>query len=125
MQRGLSLLLLLIALTLGINRIAIADAAELQIKQNSSGECVAPVEEMRRNHMGLLFKQRDQVVELGIRDKKFSFDRCISCHGSQDAVGNYVPINAKGEFCQSCHAYASVRIDCFECHASVPDKAMK
>ncbi len=26
-------------------------------------------------------------------------------------------------FCQSCHSYASVKIDCFECHASKPERA--
>jgi hypothetical protein len=25
---------------------------------------------------------------------------------------------APGDFCVSCHTYAAVRIDCFECHAS-------
>jgi hypothetical protein len=27
---------------------------------------------------------------------------------------------ARTDFCVSCHAYAAVKIDCFECHASKP-----
>ena len=27
---------------------------------------------------------------------------------------------APGDFCLSCHSYAAVKIDCFECHSGKP-----
>jgi hypothetical protein len=30
-------------------------------------------------------------------------------------------VTAQGQFCQGCHAYTAVKIDCFSCHASVPE----
>ena len=104
--------------------VALAESGP-KIKLNATGDCVAPVDEMRRNHMHYLFEQRDLVVKHGIRDPEFSLDRCIRCHGSQTAEGQYIPINAAGEFCQGCHAYASVRIDCFECHSTRPARDPK
>jgi len=78
-------------------------------------QCVAPPAVMRRNHMDYLKHQRDDTVHGGIRGAKFSLKGCIDCHASQKT--NSV---AKDEsnFCVSCHAYAAVKIDCFECHTS-------
>ena len=121
---SVSVLWLVVVLTLFGGGLAFAAEFGPVIKMNASGECVAPVEEMRRFHMQVLFDQRDRVVKQGIRDRTFSFDQCIRCHGSQNASGDYIPINNEGEFCQTCHAYASVKIDCFDCHANVPDSAM-
>ena len=36
-------------------------------------------------------------------------------------VPGAIPVNAPGQFCESCHTYAAVKMDCFECHATVPD----
>lgn len=96
-----------------------ADVALPEISKGKGDTCVAPVEIMRRDHMKILFAQRDRVVLNGIRDSKESLTRCIFCHSKKDQNGNSIPINAPGEFCESCHAYTSVQIDCFQCHAAV------
>ncbi len=90
--------------------------------QASRGEqCVEPTDVIRRNHMKFLLHQRDETMHRGIRTTKHSLKNCISCHASKDDNGKYIPINAEGEFCQSCHAYAAVTLDCFQCHATVPE----
>ena len=83
-------------------------------------QCVAPVDVMRRDHMTLLFHQRDRTVYFGERATPYSLTGCLSCHTQKDARGAYIPINAPGQFCQSCHSFVSVNMDCFECHATTP-----
>lgn len=82
--------------------------------------CVEPVEVMRKDHMEFILHQRDETVHKGIRTTKYSFTECINCHVVRD--DNQMPVNHKSEkhFCNSCHTYASVQIDCFECHSSTP-----
>jgi hypothetical protein len=76
--------------------------------------CVAPVEEMRRDHMKMLFHQRDRTMREGIRATRFSLKNCIACHASRKTGS----VLGKDGFCASCHAYAAVKIDCFECHSA-------
>jgi hypothetical protein len=78
-------------------------------------KCVADPAFMRRNHMDLLRHQRNETVHLGVRDARASLKGCIACHAS--AATGSVAIG-KTDFCVSCHSYAAVTIDCFECHAS-------
>lgn len=82
--------------------------------------CVAPVEWMRRNHMMALKHQRDQTVHEGERGAKFSLKDCVSCHAVSGNDGRPVSVSDPKHFCRSCHDYAAVHIDCFECHASRP-----
>jgi hypothetical protein len=82
--------------------------------------CVAPTDIMRRKHGEFLLQQRDKTVREGIRTKRFSLVGCIECHASTDEKGKPIPINAPGQFCQACHTYTSVSIDCFQCHATTP-----
>jgi len=77
--------------------------------------CVADPAFMRRNHMDLLRHQRNETVHLGVRDPRASLKGCIGCHAST-ATGSVAV--AKTDFCVSCHSYAAVTVDCFECHAS-------
>jgi hypothetical protein len=86
-------------------------------------ECVEPVDVMRRRHMDFLTHLRDKTVHQGIRGERHSLIDCVACHAQKDQTGAYIPINDEGQFCQSCHAYAAVRIDCFECHSSIPEAA--
>ena len=73
---------------------------------------------MPRNHMKLLKHQRDDTMHGGIRTGKYSLKECVACHASQSNQS----VNAEaGNFCQSCHVYAAVKIDCFECHTNKPD----
>lgn len=79
--------------------------------------CVEPVEIMRREHMHLLDQQRDRTVIDGERDGKHSLVGCMDCHNPVDANGQAASYGDAQHFCSECHAYASVKIDCFECHA--------
>jgi hypothetical protein len=75
-------------------------------------KCVEPTEQMRRNHMDYILHQRDETMHRGIRTTKHSLKNCVNCHAS----GKTGSVLGSDGFCSSCHAYASVRIDCFECH---------
>jgi hypothetical protein len=87
------------------------------IERGKGDKCVKDVEFMRKNHMTLLKHQRDETVRNGIRTKQFSLNGCIDCHASQK-TGRVV--GSDENFCQGCHSYAAVQLDCFECHASKP-----
>ncbi|MDH3386578.1 MAG: hypothetical protein OEN02_01630 [Gammaproteobacteria bacterium] len=93
--------------------IAIPDPA----KPLSADKCVEPVEIMRRDHMEFLLHQRDETVIDGERGSKYSLVGCMNCHNPAGADGKVVRYEDPQHFCAECHAYASVRIDCFECHA--------
>ncbi|MEM7258233.1 MAG: hypothetical protein AAF404_12705 [Pseudomonadota bacterium] len=84
-------------------------------------QCVADTDTMRKDHMSLLNHQRDETVIEGIRGKPFSLVGCVNCHAQRDSSGQAIRIDAEGQFCESCHTYASVKIDCFTCHAALPE----
>jgi hypothetical protein len=83
--------------------------------------CVEPTEYMRRYHMELIEHQRDATVHGGIRSTKHSLADCVACHVSTTAQGEVRPIQEKEQFCGACHAFAAVTMNCFGCHASVPN----
>lgn len=72
---------------------------------------------MRRDHMKMLKHQRGETLRGGVRGGKYSLKACIACHASQTT--NSV-VASETNFCQSCHNYAAVKIDCFDCHNSKP-----
>jgi hypothetical protein len=82
--------------------------------------CVEPTEDMRANHMKYLLHQRDATMHEGIRTKQHSLHECINCHVSDAADAPRV--DSEKHFCNSCHTYAAVNIDCFQCHADRPVK---
>ncbi len=86
-------------------------------------QCVEPTPYMRRHHMELILHQRDKTVHEGIRSKKYSLAACIDCHVARGDGGREVPVNAEGQFCDSCHDYVGVSLTCFQCHATVPTPA--
>jgi len=86
-------------------------------------ECVEPEAEMRRNHMKYILHQRDKTMHEGIRTRQYSLEECINCHASKDENGKYVRIEDTRHFCATCHTYAAVHIDCFQCHSDVPVRA--
>lgn len=81
--------------------------------------CVEPTAVMRRDHMEFLNHQRDDVVLDGVRRERHSLSGCIDCHSQRGSDGAPIPIDAKGQFCETCHAYAAVKLDCFSCHSAV------
>jgi hypothetical protein len=85
------------------------------------GQCVEETQWMRNNHMQVLLHQRDETVHQGIRDGKYSLKNCIECHAS--TKDNSV-IGRADSFCEGCHRYEAVKIDCFECHSSKRSSAL-
>lgn len=96
------------------------------------GQCVADPAFMRRNHMVMLKHQRDDTLRRGNRTGTASLKACVACHVSPASASASVNAGVSAgagagaatpatHFCQSCHAYAAVKIDCFECHASTPE----
>jgi hypothetical protein len=83
------------------------------IKIEAEGHCIAPTDQMRRDHMEMLKHQRDKTLREGIRGAKASLNGCIECHASKN---NGSVIGSKDNFCQSCHDYVSVKLDCWGCH---------
>ncbi len=77
-------------------------------------ECVLPVDLMRDTHMQLLNEWRDLVLRTADRSfdvkiagkeyQKSLMNTCMQCHTS------------KKKFCDQCHAYASVKPYCWDCH---------
>ena len=115
-----SLLLAVVSLTATAESATIPSSPS--ITKGEGDACVEEVSYMRKNHMELLNHQRDDTMHKGIRTKKHSLNNCVSCHAKKDDKGQYIAINAEKQFCQSCHTYAGVSIDCFQCHATKPAK---
>ncbi len=101
------------------------DGVRSSISPNAGDSCVRETSWMRRNHMELLQHDRDRTLRQGIRSVDGSIKGCVECHVQQDDHGNTVAINAENQFCSSCHAFTSVSIDCFECHATTPDSVKR
>jgi cytochrome c553 len=108
-MRNLLLILLLVALP------AWADSLAPKLDIGKGGQCVEDPAFMRSNHMRLIVHQRDETVRKGIRGSKYSLANCVDCHASKD---NNSVLGSNRNFCQGCHVYAAVKIDCFECHSS-------
>ena len=89
-----------------------------KVKIEKGEKCVEPTAEMRRNHMKMLLHQRDKTMHQGIRTIQHSLKNCIDCHANPKTNS----VIGKDGFCESCHSYAAVSIDCFECHSSAPQK---
>ncbi len=81
--------------------------------------CVEPTDVMRRDHMDMLMHQRDETVHEGIRTRKHSLEECLECH-VPPKTEKTVRIDSREHFCNSCHSYAAVEVDCFQCHAEQP-----
>ncbi len=90
---------------------------------SQTSQCVEPVEVMRHQHMQLIKHQRDLTMHQGIRGTQHSLVGCINCHATPGADGKAVGADSPDHFCSSCHRYAAVSIDCFQCHADKPAAA--
>ena len=82
-------------------------------------QCVEPTKVMRRDHMQFILHQRDKTVHDGIRTTKHSFANCVDCH-ADTKTGSVL---GQDGFCESCHVYAAVKLDCFECHSALRETA--
>lgn len=79
-------------------------------------KCVEPTDVMRKQHMEFILHQRDETMHKGIRTNKHSLKKCVDCHADPETKS----VLGKDGFCESCHSYAAVSMDCFSCHT---DKA--
>lgn len=113
------LILLLAVLLTGYPALSLADS--LEDMRARGMQCVEPVDVMRRQHMDFLLHQRDLTMRQGIRTEQHSLVECIECHVQTNNRDEFIAIDAPQQFCAGCHAFASVSMDCFECHASTPD----
>ena len=114
-----------------VGMTSLATAAEKQsagnggllpvIPMGQGDSCVEDTDFMRRNHMDLLKHQRVETMKEGIRDKPYSLKECLSCHAVNGPDAIPVTVASPQHFCRSCHDYAAVSIDCFQCHASRPE----
>lgn len=96
-------------------------ATNLATAKAKAEQCVEPTDEMRSNHMAMLDHQRDATMIEGIRTTKHSLNECINCHvASTKEDGTPLHYGDDEHFCSTCHTYAGVKIDCFQCHADRP-----
>ena len=93
------------------------------IAMGQGDTCVEDTDFMRRNHMDLLDHQRDETVINGVRTEQHSLKECINCHVVKGPDAVAVTVSSPQHFCRSCHDYAAVSVDCFQCHASRPGVA--
>jgi hypothetical protein len=91
------------------------------IPRGQGENCVADTQFMRRNHMTMLRHQRDETMREGIRGNQYSLRECVTCHAVMGPDAMPVSVASPQHFCRSCHDYAAVNIDCFQCHTSRPE----
>jgi hypothetical protein len=104
---------------------------KITISESSGDECVLPEDQMRREHPDLLKHDRIQTLREGVRAQADStgtlksldgsLKQCVNCHATKDENNKYVRIDNDEHFCASCHKYAAVTIDCFQCHRDIPE----
>jgi len=99
----------------GSAAVPLAHASGPALDAARSGPCVEDPKLMRRSHPDFLKHGRDDTVRKGIRGIRHSLAACVDCHASK-ADGRV--LGSERHFCQGCHAYAAVKVDCFDCHAS-------
>ncbi|NOQ89635.1 MAG: hypothetical protein GQ549_01675 [Gammaproteobacteria bacterium] len=126
MTRFLRPLLVLIGFML-LSNTALAETPFPTIHEPSdeSLKCIQPEDEMRRNHMNYILHERDETMHEGVRNEPGSLAACIDCHVEPNPNGVIAGVDSKEHFCNGCHEYASVQIDCFQCHADRPQKYIK
>ena len=91
----------------------------LNINTDKGDKCVQPENVMRRDHMKFILHQRDKTMHEGIRTTQYSLKNCVDCHADAKTGS----VLGKDGFCESCHAYAAVKLDCFECHSALREAA--
>jgi hypothetical protein len=95
------------------------------IPRGQGDSCVEDTDFMRRNHMTMLRHQRDETMREGIRGNQYSLRDCVACHAVMGPDAMPVTVASPQHFCRSCHDYAAVNIDCFQCHASRPESGIE
>lgn len=117
MKRLIIATLVLFGLTAGV---AISGSVYPEIPKATGEAHPEGNEFMRVNHMDLLRHDRDLTMRDGNRDTDYSLAGCITCHAVNGPDSKPVTIKSEEHFCRTCHEYVAVKIDCFQCHNSVP-----
>lgn len=112
-----------------VHSSAVLNAGE-RVRTPVIPKALKPVEKghaelMRRHHMDLMIHKRDKTVHDGIRTKKHSLKECIACHVVFGEDNKPVSYQNPKHFCRTCHDYAAVSVDCFQCHASKPPSIVR
>lgn len=121
---GLAIFVLFVTFPLWFNAFSTAASAVPKPELPPGGEkqCVAPAAEMRASHMVLLNEWRDDVLRNGnrvavtVNGKEYRKGlqiACMQCHTNKE------------KFCDSCHVYASVTPNCWDCHLTPTAAAEK
>jgi hypothetical protein len=98
------------------------DALKAHSRVTAQGDrCVRDTDVMRKQHFEFILHQRDKTMRRGIRTTRDSLKNCVNCH-ADPATGSV--LGEKG-FCQECHSYAAVKIDCFGCHTDKAQPGVK
>ena len=112
-------LLVLLVIAFSGSELGAFETPKPMITQAAGGNCVNEPAIMRRYHMEYLKHQRDETMhEGGNRASRHGLRNCLSCHAVKE-------VPKEEHFCVSCHNYAAVSVDCFECHSMRPDGALK
>jgi len=77
---------------------------------------------MRRWHMQMMRHDRDVTMYQGVRPVDASLNACFECHTVRDYAGTPVTVADERHFCRTCHDFAAVKVDCFDCHRSTPEE---
>ena len=123
-RRNVIILTVVALVSLVAMTVAASGVPQPDIPRGQGESCVADTDFMRRNHMDLLKHQRDETVLQGVRGQQYSLKECVNCHAVQGSDAMPVTVSSPKHFCRSCHDYAAVKIDCFQCHASRPDAVL-
>jgi len=100
---------------------------KVTISKAQGDKCVLPREEIRKVHPDMLKHDRINTMRKGIRSQADgksldgSLKACINCHAIKKN-NKYLRIDDENHFCSSCHIYAGVSFDCFQCHRDIPEK---
>ncbi len=110
--------MMVVSAMLAVTTFSAAAGVDLpKLEKGKGDKCVEDTQYMRKNHMDLLKHQRDDTMRRGIRTTKHSLKQCVECHASSN-TGSVA--SSKEDFCAACHSYASVKLDCWDCHATKP-----
>jgi hypothetical protein len=120
---GLAIFVLLVTSPIWFNVFSTASTMpKIEPPPGGEKECVAPIAEMKASHMQLLNVWRDEVLREGQRSavivdgkeyRKGLQLACMKCHSNKE------------QFCDSCHVYASVKPNCWDCHLTPEMAATK
>jgi hypothetical protein len=130
MTRFLRQVAVLVYALIGLSLLSTSALAEtpfptINEPSDESKKCIHPEDEMRRNHMNYILHERDETMHEGVRNEPGSLAACIDCHVEPNEKGEIAGVDSNEHFCNGCHEYASVQIDCFQCHADRPQKFIK